>query len=66
MENTNPDIKNLDLQCPDTISFELIYKIIDIVIKPLQKTFDIASRNKEKQHISDLNKPGGWWVGEGG
>ena len=44
------------MQCPSNTSFEFVYKIIDVVIKPLQKSFNIANRNREKQRITDLKK----------
>ena len=56
MEDATPDIRKLDMQCPNNTSFEFVYKIIDVVIKPLQKSFNIANRNREKQRITDLKK----------
>merc|ERR1711954_550918 len=56
MEDPMQDIKKLDMQCPSNTSFEFVYKIIDRVIKPLQKTFNIANRNREKQCITYLKK----------
>ena len=44
------------MQCPSNTSFEFVYKITDRVIKPLQKSFNIANRNREKQRITDLKK----------